>query len=55
MESWWGNDETESAVKEKKERHNIWKRTGEEIDKVEYKTAKWKAKRMVATVKAEAI
>ena len=33
----------------------IWKRTGEENDKVEYKTAKGKAKRVVARVKAEAI
>ena len=55
LESWWGNDETESVVKEKKERLNIRKITGEENDKVEYKTAKRKAKRMVARVKAEAI
>ena len=27
LESWWWNDETESAVKEKKERLKIWKRT----------------------------
>ena len=39
----------------RKERLNIWKRTGEENDKVEYKTAKGKAKRVVARVKAEAI
>ena len=45
LESWWWNDETESAVREKKERLKIWKRTGEENDKVEYKTAKGKAKR----------
>ena len=38
-----------------KERLKIWKRTGEENDKVEYKTAKGKAKRVVARVKAEAI
>ena len=55
MESWWWNDETESTVREKKERLKIWKRTGEENDKVEYKTAKGKAKRVVARVKAEAI
>ena len=55
LESWWWNDETESAVREKKERLKIWKRTGEENDKVEYKTAKGKAKRVVARVKAEAI
>ena len=30
LESWWWNDETESAVREKKERLKIWKRTGEE-------------------------
>ena len=40
LESWWWNDETESAVREKKERLKIWKRTGEENNKVEYKTAK---------------
>ena len=45
----------ESAVREKKERLKIWKRTGEETDKVAYKTAKGKAKRVVARVKAEAI
>ena len=55
MESWWWNDETERAVKEKKERLNIWKRIGEENDKVAYKTAKGNAKRVVARVKAEAI
>ena len=55
LESWRWNDETESAVREKKEILNIWKRTGEENDKVEYKTAKGKAKRVVARVKAEAI
>ena len=49
------SDETESAVSEKKERLKIWKRTGEENYKVEYKTAKGKAKRVVARVKAEAI
>ena len=30
LESWWWNDEMESAVREKKERLKIWKRTGEE-------------------------
>ena len=55
LESWWWNDETESAVKEKKERPKCWKRTGEENDKVEYTTAKRKAKRVVARVKAESI
>ena len=55
LESLWGNDETKSAVKEKKERLKIWKRTGEENDKVEYKTAKGKANRVVARVKVEAI
>ena len=46
------NYETESAVREKKERLNILKRTGEENDKVEYKTAKRKANMVVARVKA---
>ena len=34
LERWWWNDETESVVREKKERLNIWKRTGEENDMV---------------------
>ena len=55
LASWWWNDETESAVREKKERLKIWKRTGEENDEVEYKTAKGEAKSAVARVKAEAI
>ena len=55
LESWRGIDETESAVREKKERLNILKRTGEENDNVEYNTAKRKAKRVVARVKAGAI
>ena len=33
----------------------FWKRTGEENDKVEYKTAKGKAKRVVSRVKTETI
>ena len=45
----------QSAVREKKERLKIWKRTGEENDNVEYKTGKGKVKRVVARVKAEAI
>ena len=28
LERWWWNDETESAIKEKKERVTTWKRTG---------------------------
>ena len=42
-------------VREKTTGLKIWKRTGEEHDKVKYKTAKGKAKRVVARVKAEAI
>ena len=49
--SWWWYDETESTVKEKKERLKIWKRTGDENDKVEYTTAKGKAKRVVAKLR----
>ena len=56
LERWWWNDGTEIAVREKKkEILKIWKRTGEENDKVEYKIAKGKAKRVVARVKADAI
>ena len=55
LESWWWNDETESAVKGKTERLNIWKRAAEENDKVGCKTAKGNAQRVVARVKAEAI
>ena len=45
----------ESAVRKKKERMKIWKRTGEENDKLEYKVAKGKAKSVVRRVNAEAI
>ena len=55
LESWWWNDETESPVRSKKERLKIWKITGEENDKVEYKTVTGKAQRVVARMKAEAI
>ena len=55
LNSWWWNDETESAVKEKKERLKSWKRTGAENDMVEYKTAKVKSKRVVSRVKADAM
>ena len=51
LESWWWNEEAESAAREKKERLNIWKRTGKE----NHNTAKGKAKSVMARVKAEAI
>ena len=55
LESWWWKEETEKAVREKADRLNIWKRTGEDDDRNEYKRAKGAAKKMVARVKAEAI
>ena len=54
LESWWWN-ETEKAVKEKKDRLKTWKRTSAESDRKEYKLAKETAKKVVARVKAEAI
>ena len=53
--SWWWNEETEKAVKEKKDRLKTWKRTSAESDRKEYKLAKSTAKKVVARVKAEAI
>ena len=55
LESWWWNEETERAVREKEDRLKIWKRTGEDDDRNEYKRAKGAAKKVVARVKAEAI
>ena len=52
---WWWNEETEKAVKEKKDRLKTWKRTSAESDRKEYKLAKSTAKKVVARVKAEAI
>ena len=55
LECWWWNEETEKAVREKEDRLNMWKRTGEDDDRNEYKRAKGAAKKVVARVKAEAI
>ena len=55
LESWWSNEETEKAVREKEDRLNMWKRTGDDDDRNEYKRAKGAAKKVVARVKAEAI
>ena len=42
-------------MREKEDRLNMWKRTGEDDDRYEYKRAKGAAKKVVARVKAEAI
>ena len=55
LESWWWNEETEKAVREKEDRLKMWKRTGQHYDRNEYKRAKGAAKKVVARVKAEAI
>ena len=55
LESRWWNEETEKAVREKEDRLKMWKRTGEDDDRNEYKRAKGAAKKVVARVKAEAI
>ena len=55
LESWWWNEETEKTVREKEDRLKMWKRTGEDDDRNEYKRAKGAAKKVVARVKAEAI
>ena len=47
LESWWWNEETEKAVREKEGRLNMWKRTGEDDDRNEYKRAKGAAKKVV--------
>ena len=51
LESWWWNEETDKAVREKEDRL----KTGEDDDRNEYKRAKGAAKKVVARVKAEAI
>ena len=45
LESWWWHEETEKAVKEKKDRLKTWKRTSAERDRQEYKLAKATAKK----------
>ena len=55
LESWWWNEETEKAVREKEDRLKMWKRTGDDDDRNEYKRAKGAAKKVVARVKADAI
>ena len=55
LESWWWNEETDKAVREKEDRLKMWKRTGEDDDRNEYKRAKCAEKKVVARVKAEAI
>ena len=55
LESWWWNEETEKAVREKENRLKMWKRTGDDDDRNEYKRAKGATKKVVARVKAEAI
>ena len=55
LESWWWNEETEKAVREKEDRLKMWKRTVQDDDRNEYKRAKGAAKKVVARVKAEAI
>ena len=51
LESWWWNEETDRAVKEKKDRLKTWKRTSAESDIKEYKLAKSTAKTVVARIK----
>ena len=55
LESWWWNEETEKAVREKEDRLKMWKQTGDDDDRNEYKRAKGAAKKVVARVKADAI
>ena len=55
LESWWWNEETDKAVREKEDRLKMWKRTRDDDDRNEYKRAKGAAKKVVARVKAEAI
>lgn len=55
VENWWWNVDTDNAVKEKKDRPKIWKRTGADIDRAEYKRAKATAKKVVARGSEEAV
>ena len=55
LESWWWNEDAEKAVGGKEDWLNMWKRTGEDDDRNEYKRAKGAAKKVVARVKADAM
>ena len=50
-ETWWWNEETEKAVKNKKEWLKKWKESGKEVDKQLYKKEKMETKRIIAKQK----
>ena len=54
-ETWWWNEETEKAVKNKKEWLKKWKESGKEVDKQLYKKAKMETKRIIAKQKEIAV
>src|SRR5437899_6206057 len=46
--TWWWNKDTELAVKDKRRANELWKKSGLEVDKVAYRMAKGRSKRVVA-------
>ena len=51
--TWWWNKDTELAVQDKRKAYELWKKSGLEVDKVAYKLAKGRSKRVVAKAQDE--
>ena len=51
--TWWWNKDTELAVKDKRRAYELWKKSDLEVDKVAYKLAKGRSKRVVAKAQDE--
>src|SRR5437867_3782935 len=51
--TWWWNKDTELAVKDKRRAYELWKKSGLEVDKVAYRLAKGRSKRVVDKDKDE--
>ena len=49
-ETWWGNEEVQESIKEKKEAKKTW----DEVSRKNYKVARKKANRVVAKARADA-
>src|SRR5206468_10174929 len=46
--TWWWIKDTELAIKDKRRAYELWKKSGLEVDKVAYRLAKGRSKRVVA-------
>src|SRR5206468_7826374 len=51
--TWWWNKDTELAIKDKRRAYELWKKSGLEVDKVAYRLAKGRSKRVVAKAQDE--